>query len=143
MPGPLARLQLLTELSPQVVGPIDQSIWFSDGYGDFIRNTMHALAANASWAPAGESHILRSSSVVTPALRSGPSGRTCLGPKEIYLLLRIPLEIIYWTHRGNIRGGPNRARRSSPALCTGPARSIAMGRKVIFMHHCIFSIHNH
>ena len=33
--------------------------------GDFIRNTMHTLAANASWAPAGESHILRSSSVVT------------------------------------------------------------------------------
>ena len=65
MPGPLARLQLLTELSPQVVGPIDQSIWFSDGYGDFIRNTMHALAANALWASAGESHILRSSSVVT------------------------------------------------------------------------------
>ena len=28
--------------------------------GDFIRNTMHTLAANASWAPAGESHILRS-----------------------------------------------------------------------------------
>lgn len=48
-----------------VVGPVDQSIWFSDGYGDFIRNTLHMMAANASWAPEGESHILRSSSTVT------------------------------------------------------------------------------
>lgn len=47
-----------------VTGPIDQSIWFTDGYGDFVRNTMHMLAANASWAPPDQSHILRSSSVV-------------------------------------------------------------------------------
>jgi hypothetical protein len=26
-----------------VVGPVDQSMWFSDGYGDFIRNTMHTM----------------------------------------------------------------------------------------------------
>jgi hypothetical protein len=53
------------KLGRVVVGPIDQSMWFTDGYGDFIRNTMHMLAANVSWSPVGQTHILRSSSVVT------------------------------------------------------------------------------
>lgn len=53
------------ELGRVIVGPQDTSMWFSDGYGDFIRNTMHCLAANASWAPQNESHLLRSSSVIT------------------------------------------------------------------------------
>ena len=53
------------EVGRVIVGPHDTSMWFSDGYGDFIRNTLHCLGANASWAPREESHILRSSSVVT------------------------------------------------------------------------------
>lgn len=46
------------------VGPIDQSIWFSDGYGDYIRHFMAGLGAVPEWAPSGENHLLRSSSVV-------------------------------------------------------------------------------
>jgi hypothetical protein len=39
--------------------------WFSDGYGDYIRHFMVAMAAVPEWAPQHENHILRSTSVVT------------------------------------------------------------------------------
>jgi hypothetical protein len=39
--------------------------WFSDGYGDYIRHFLVAMAAVPDWAPAGETHLLRSTSVVT------------------------------------------------------------------------------
>ncbi len=39
-------------------------IWFSDGYGDYIRHFLAAMGAVPEWAPPGEDHILRSSSVV-------------------------------------------------------------------------------
>jgi hypothetical protein len=39
-------------------------IWFSDGYTDYIRHFMEGLGAVPEWAPAGENHLLRSSSVV-------------------------------------------------------------------------------
>ena len=39
-------------------------VWFSDGYTDYIKHFMEGLAAIPEWAPAGENHLLRSSSVV-------------------------------------------------------------------------------
>jgi hypothetical protein len=47
------------------VGPVEQSFWFSDGYGDYLRHFMAGLAAVPEWAPAGEDHLLGSSSVVS------------------------------------------------------------------------------
>jgi len=47
------------------VGPVDQSLWFSDGYADYIRHFLAGMGAQPEWAPAGESHILRSTSLVT------------------------------------------------------------------------------
>ena len=38
--------------------------WFSDGYSDYIRHFLDALAAIPEWAPSGENHLLRTSSVV-------------------------------------------------------------------------------
>ena len=47
------------------VGPTwGSEIWISDGYTDYIRHFMEGLAAVPEWAPAGENHLLRSSSVV-------------------------------------------------------------------------------
>jgi hypothetical protein len=46
------------------VGPNWPGSWFSDGYGDYIRHFMDALAAVPEWAPAEEDHLLRSTSVV-------------------------------------------------------------------------------
>jgi hypothetical protein len=40
-------------------------IWFSDGYGDYIRHFMAGIGSVPEWAPAGQDHILRSSSIVT------------------------------------------------------------------------------
>lgn len=39
--------------------------WFSDGYGDYIRHFLVAMAAVPDWAPRREDHLLRSTSVVT------------------------------------------------------------------------------
>jgi len=47
------------------VGPVEQSLWFSDGYGDYIRHFMDGMGAVPEWAPPGEDHLVRSSSVVT------------------------------------------------------------------------------
>ena len=39
--------------------------WFSDGYGDYIRQFLVAMGAEPEWAPSTEGHVLRSSSIVT------------------------------------------------------------------------------
>ena len=41
------------------------SYWFDDGYGDHIRHYLWAMGAIPEFAPMGENHLLRSSSVVT------------------------------------------------------------------------------
>ena len=46
------------------VGPSWPGSWFSDGYGDYIRHFLEGLGAIPEWAPAGENHLLRSTSVV-------------------------------------------------------------------------------
>lgn len=46
------------------VGPTWPGSWFSDGYSDYVRHYIDALAAVPEWAPAGENHLLRSTSVV-------------------------------------------------------------------------------
>jgi hypothetical protein len=38
--------------------------WFDDGYGDYIRNFLWGMAAIPEFAPAGENHLLGSTSVV-------------------------------------------------------------------------------
>lgn len=40
------------------------SYWFDDGYGDHIRNYLWAMGAIPEFAPAGENHLLRSSTIV-------------------------------------------------------------------------------
>jgi len=46
------------------VGPEWPGSWFSDGYGDYIRHYMEGMAAIPEWAPSGEDHLLKCSSVV-------------------------------------------------------------------------------
>jgi hypothetical protein len=45
-------------------GPGYLATWFSDGYSDYIRHFLDALAAIPEWAPSDENHLLRSSSIV-------------------------------------------------------------------------------
>jgi hypothetical protein len=46
-------------------------IWFSDGYGDYIRHVIAGMAALPEWAPEGQNHLLRSSSIVTEIAYEG------------------------------------------------------------------------
>ena len=43
---------------------INEGWWFSDGYGDYIRHFLVAMAAVPEWAPRAEDHLLRSTSIV-------------------------------------------------------------------------------
>ena len=45
-----------------------EGYWFSDGYGDYLRHFLSAMAARPEWAPAGENHLLRSSAVIRRAV---------------------------------------------------------------------------
>ena len=47
-----------------VVGPSVNEMWFTDGYGDYIRHFMWGLAAVPEWAPAAQNHLLGSTSVI-------------------------------------------------------------------------------
>jgi hypothetical protein len=43
----------------------NEGFWFSDGYGDYIRHFLVAMAAVPEWAPSHENHLLSTTSVVT------------------------------------------------------------------------------
>lgn len=43
----------------------DKAYWFDDGYGDYIRNFLWTMGAIPEFAPPGQDHLLRSTSVVT------------------------------------------------------------------------------
>jgi hypothetical protein len=47
-----------------IVGPVEPTVWFTDGYGDYIRHYLAGMGAQPAWAPPGQDHLLRSSSVV-------------------------------------------------------------------------------
>ena len=45
-------------------GPEVNNIWWTDGYGDYIKHFMESLGSVPEWAPQSQSHLLRSTSVV-------------------------------------------------------------------------------
>jgi hypothetical protein len=42
----------------------ESELWYSDGYGDYMRHFLTAMGSIPEWAPPKEDHLLRSSSVV-------------------------------------------------------------------------------
>jgi hypothetical protein len=46
-------------------------IWLTDGYGDYVRHYLRAMAADPALAPGGQNHLLRTSSVIQ-SIRYGP-----------------------------------------------------------------------
>jgi len=46
-------------------GPFWPAVWFTDGYGDYVKHFLEGMAAIPEWAPADENHLLKSSSVIT------------------------------------------------------------------------------
>jgi hypothetical protein len=67
-------------------------IWLTDGYGDYVRHYLHAMAAAPELAPADQNHLLRTSSVVR-SIDYGPRrhrlrevGRGLVGAAEARVL---------------------------------------------------------
>lgn len=50
-------------------------IWLTDGYGDYIRHYLRAMGAFPELAPVGQSHLLKSSSVITRVAYAATSVR--------------------------------------------------------------------
>jgi hypothetical protein len=44
--------------------PQSGSVWYTDGYGDFVRHYLHAMASYPAIAPDSSNHLLRTTSVV-------------------------------------------------------------------------------
>ena len=47
-----------------IYGPVNGTVWFTDGYGDYIRHFLRAMGAMPEWAEASHAHLLKSTSVV-------------------------------------------------------------------------------
>ena len=75
---------------------IRDDIWLTDGYGDYVRHYLRAMAAMPELAPSGENHLLGSSSVITAIEYS--ENRIAYktfdkGSAEIMRLVREPLQV--------------------------------------------------
>jgi hypothetical protein len=68
---------------------IRDDIWLTDGYGDYVRHYLRAMAAMPDLAPAGENHLLGSSSVVTSIIYSPGSVEYTTFDKESTEMLRL------------------------------------------------------
>jgi hypothetical protein len=61
-----ATYMISTSPQGQIIdGPTVNNIWFTDGYGDYIRHFMRGMGAAPEWAPDNESHVVRTTSIVT------------------------------------------------------------------------------
>lgn len=45
--------------------PSEGSVWYTDGYGDYVRHFLRAMGAHPRIAPANANHLLQTSSVIT------------------------------------------------------------------------------
>ena len=68
---------------------IRDDIWLTDGYGDYIRHYLRAMAVKPELAPAGENHLLGSSSVIISIIYSKDSVKYETFDKESVDVLRL------------------------------------------------------
>jgi hypothetical protein len=97
-------------------------IWFSDGYGDYIRHFMAGIGSNPEWAPPGQNHLVRSSSIVTNVRYSPQQVSYKTFDSNATEVLRLSFVPISVTARGE-----NLARRNdlnAPGWTFDPALSI-------------------
>src|SRR5262249_24354390 len=81
-------------------GPQGAGYWFQTGYGDYFRNFSSALGADPAWAPPGEAHIVRSSSIVSHVDFSGTGVRYTTFVPDSVEVLRVPFQPVAVTAGG-------------------------------------------
>lgn len=106
------------------------SYWFDDGYGDHIRSYLWAMGAIPEFAPIGQNHLLRSSSVVTH-VEYGEKAITyrTFDPNaaEVLRLKSAPKKIT--------AGGRTLPQSNSPAEDGYTVKSLQGGDVVVRVHH--------
>ena len=78
-------------------------IWLTDGYGDYVRHYLRAMAAAPELAPPDQNHLLRTSSVVRRSTTATTRSRTRSGT----LASRERLKLGEW-EPGAVDGGSQR-----------------------------------
>lgn len=108
----------------------NEGYWFSDGYADYIRHFLIAMAAIPEWAPAREDHIVRSTSTMTQvAYEPGHVDWTTFDPDAV-VTLRLaapPVAVLV--------NGAAIALRKTLAPNTYTVRPLASGGVVVRIHH--------
>jgi hypothetical protein len=72
------------------------AVWMTDGYGDYVRHYLRAMAAAPQLAPAGEDHLLRSSEIVKKIVYTGDEiAYEVFGPssREVFRLASRPAQL--------------------------------------------------
>jgi hypothetical protein len=108
------------------VGPKEGSHWFSDGYGDYIRHFMAGMGAVPEWAPPGEDHLVRSTSVVTAVVYEKGAVRYRTfddAGEEVLRLSFTPGSVV-------AGGAPLRPSVEGPGFTFDPRRGILRLRRV-------------
>ncbi len=104
--------------------------WFSDGYGDYLRHFMLGLGAVPEWAPAHESHLLRSSALVRRVAYATDSidySATAADATEVLRLTAAPVEVRV--------GGVPISRRDDLAAEGFTVQPLASGDVVVRVRH--------
>jgi hypothetical protein len=100
-------------------------VWLTDGYGDYVRHYLRAMAAAPELAPSDQNHLLRTSSVV----RSIEYGEDAIAYEKRDASSRERLKLGAWAP-GAIEGGTMRWDEATRVLeVTATARRVVVRRK--------------
>jgi hypothetical protein len=104
--------------------------WFDDGYGDYIRNFMWAMGAIPEFAPKGQNHLLRSSSVVQNVHYSAHDIAYRTFDREATEVLRLHFKPVHVT-----AGGTTLTERQDLRLEGYTVRPLEAGDYVVRVRH--------
>ncbi len=108
----------------------NEGYWFSDGYADYIRHFLVAMAAVPEWAPPREDHLVRSTSVMTRVAYEAGRVDWATFDADAVDTLRLaapPLAVLV--------DGAAIAMRTALAADTYTVRPLSSGGVVVRVHH--------
>jgi hypothetical protein len=99
---------------------IRDDVWLTDGYGDYVRHYLRAMAAAPDLAPPGQNHLLRTSSVVKSITYAPDSIRFTVFDKRSREVLRIgkgrPRQVMGGTMKWDPQTGVMIVQTTSPSV---------------------------
>jgi hypothetical protein len=124
-----ATYMISTSPQGQIIdGPAVNNIWFTDGYGDFVRHFIRGMGAVPEWAPANQSHLTRSTSVVTAVNYAASEVRYTTADPDAVEVLKLAFTPAEVTANGAVL--PRRTDLDSPGWTYDEATRVLRVRHV-------------